>query len=121
MEQIALSWGSEPNLYSVSELTQAMRGLLSGEFSDIWVSGEISGVKLPPSGHYYFTLKDRDSQLPCVCFRATARFLESIADPSPRSSLARLEGKEAGLAGGVAGGATGADEREKKPSGARKS
>ncbi len=76
MEQIALSWGSEPNLYSVSELTQAMRGLLSGEFADIWVSGEISGTKLPPSGHYYFTLKDESSQIRCVCYRMTARYLK---------------------------------------------
>src|SRR5277367_2928719 len=53
-----------------------MRGLLSGEFSDIWVAGEISGVKLPPSGHYYFTLKDESAQLRCVCYRMTARYLK---------------------------------------------
>jgi exodeoxyribonuclease VII large subunit len=76
VEQIALNWGSEPNLYSVGELTQAMRGLLSGEFSDIWVAGEISGTKLPPSGHYYFTLKDESAQLRCVCYRLTARYLK---------------------------------------------
>jgi exodeoxyribonuclease VII large subunit len=76
MEQIALSWGSEPNLYSVSELAQAMRAVLSGQFSDIWVSGEISGVKLPPSGHYYFTLKDESAQVRCVCYRMTARYLK---------------------------------------------
>jgi exodeoxyribonuclease VII large subunit len=76
VEQIALNWGSEPNLYSVGELTQAMRRLLSGEFSDIWVAGEISGTKLPPSGHYYFTLKDESAQLRCVCYRMTARYLK---------------------------------------------
>jgi exodeoxyribonuclease VII large subunit len=76
MEQIALNWGSQPNLYSVTELAQAMRGLLSGEFSDIWVAGEISGVKLPPSGHYYFTLKDESAQIRCVCYRMTARYLK---------------------------------------------
>ena len=53
-----------------------MRGLLSGEFADIWVAGEISGVKLPPSGHYYFTLKDEGAQLRCVCYRMTARYLK---------------------------------------------
>ncbi len=76
MEQIALNWGSEPNLYSVSELTAAMRTTLAREFSDIWVSGEISGTKLPPSGHYYFTLKDEEAQLRCVCYRMTARYLK---------------------------------------------
>jgi exodeoxyribonuclease VII large subunit len=76
MEQIALNWGSEPNLYSVSELALALRGVLSNEFSDIWVAGEISGTKLPPSGHYYFTLKDESAQLRCVCYRMTARYLK---------------------------------------------
>src|SRR5579863_9068156 len=53
-----------------------MRGLLAGEFSDIWVAGEISGVKLPPSGHYYFTLKDESAQIRCVCYKTTARYLK---------------------------------------------
>jgi exodeoxyribonuclease VII large subunit len=76
LEQIALSWGPEPNLYSVSELTQAMRGLLSDHFTDIWVAGEISGTRLPASGHYYFTLKDESAQLKCVCYKMTARYLK---------------------------------------------
>ena len=75
MEQIALSWGPEPNLYSVSELTQAMRGVLMDNFTNIWVAGEISGTKLPSSGHYYFTLKDETAQLKCVCYKMTARYL----------------------------------------------
>ncbi len=76
MEQIALNWGPEPHFYSVSELTQEMRGLLYEHFTDIWVSGEISGTKLPASGHYYFTLKDEAAQLRCVCYKMTARYLK---------------------------------------------
>ena len=76
MEQIALNWGLEPHYYSVTELTQAMREALSERFTDIWVSGEISGTKLPASGHYYFTLKDEAAQLRCVCYRMTARYLK---------------------------------------------
>jgi exodeoxyribonuclease VII large subunit len=76
VEQIALSWGPEPNLYSVSDLAAALQATLGREFSDIWVSGEISGTKLPPSGHYYFTLKDEKAQLRCVCYRMTARYLK---------------------------------------------
>src|ERR1041385_7739164 len=74
VEQIALSWGPEPNLYSVSELTQSMRGLLMEHFTDIWVAGEISGTRIPSSGHYYFTLKDEIAQLKCVCYKMTARY-----------------------------------------------
>ena len=75
MEQIALTWGPEPNLYTVSELAELMRGVLAENFTDIWVSGEISGTRVPPSGHYYFTLKDHRAQLKCVCYKMTARYL----------------------------------------------
>jgi len=76
MEQIALNWAPEPHYFSVSELTAAMRGLLADSFTDIWVAGEISGVKLPGSGHYYFTLKDQAAQIRCVCYKMTARYLK---------------------------------------------
>ena len=78
MEQIALNYSAEPDrhYYSVSELATAMRGLFSEYFTDIWVAGEISGVKLPASGHYYFTLKDKEAQMRCVCYRMTARYLK---------------------------------------------
>ena len=76
MEQFVLQFGPERRVVTVSELNAAIRGLLDREFFDIWVSGEISGTKLASSGHYYFTLKDAESQLRCVCFRATARFLK---------------------------------------------
>ncbi len=52
-----------------------MRALLTGEFTDIYVLGEISGMKLATSGHYYFTLKDSLSQIRCVCYKMTARYL----------------------------------------------
>src|SRR5580693_1657234 len=53
-----------------------MRALLSEHFTDIWISGEISGTRLPSSGHYYFTLKDQTSQLRSVCYKMTARYLK---------------------------------------------
>src|SRR6202030_1850018 len=40
------------------------------------VAGEISGSKTASSGHCYFTLKDHDAQLRCVCFRASLRYLK---------------------------------------------
>jgi exodeoxyribonuclease VII large subunit len=57
-------------------LNAAIRGILDREFQDVWVAGEISGTKLAASGHYYFTLKERDAQLRCVCFRSTHRYLK---------------------------------------------
>jgi exodeoxyribonuclease VII large subunit len=75
VEQIGFSFESQRQLYSVGELNTAIRELLDLEFRDIWVTGEISGVKQAASGHCYFTLKDRDSQVRCVLFRNTLRFL----------------------------------------------
>lgn len=76
MEQFAFQFAPQRRVFSVSELNAAIRALLDGEFQDIWVSGEISGVKLPASGHYYFTLKEREAQLRCVCFRSAHRYFK---------------------------------------------
>jgi exodeoxyribonuclease VII large subunit len=75
LEQFALEFGPARRIYSVTELNAAIRSTLDREFADIWVSGEISGCKLAASGHQYFTLKERDAQVRCVCFRSTLRYL----------------------------------------------
>jgi exodeoxyribonuclease VII large subunit len=77
VEQIGLEFGFEPpprRVFSVGELNRAIAALLGAEFSDVWVSGEISGLKLASSGHYYFTLKETDAQLKCVAFRSSHRY-----------------------------------------------
>ena len=76
MEQFALEFDLFPErrVFSVSELNAAIRGLLDQEFGDISVSGEISGLKLAASGHYYFTLKERESAIKCVAFRSAHRY-----------------------------------------------
>jgi exodeoxyribonuclease VII large subunit len=76
MEQYALQFLPQRRVYTVSQLNAAIRGILDHEFPDVWVAGEISGTKLAASGHYYFTLKERDAQLRCVCFRSTHRYLK---------------------------------------------
>ena len=76
MEQMALVWGAVHKTFTVAELTASIRGLLSSQFDDIWVSGEISGARTVSSGHCYFTLKDQDAQLRCVAFRASLRYLK---------------------------------------------
>jgi len=75
VEQIAFQFEAARRVYSVAELNAAVRARLESEFQDVWVMGEISGVRVASSGHYYFTLKEKDSQLRCVCFRSTARYL----------------------------------------------
>src|SRR4030095_1725728 len=58
-------------VYSVGELTQQIKGLLEGQLGTVWVSGEITNLRLQGSGHAYFTLKDASAQLSCVLFRGT--------------------------------------------------
>ena len=63
------------HIYTVSQLTQEIKGLLEGYFLDIWVEGEVSNVRIPPSGHIYFTLKDQESQMRAIIFKQQARSL----------------------------------------------
>jgi exodeoxyribonuclease VII large subunit len=51
--------------------------------NQVWVRGEISNLTKHSSGHYYFTLKDKGSQISCVSFRSTNRSLRF----EPESSL----------------------------------
>jgi len=60
-----------PKVFTVSELTRQIRGILETKFAAVWVQGEISNYKLHPSGHQYFTLKDQRAQISCVIWRDT--------------------------------------------------
>lgn len=59
--------------YTVSQLTQAIKNTLEPHFRGIYVRGEISNLKRHSSGHIYFSLKDKDSQIPCAFFRGNAQ------------------------------------------------
>ncbi|BEU87800.1 exodeoxyribonuclease VII large subunit [Selenomonas sp. TAMA-11512] len=66
--------------HSVSELTRYIKQIFQAEdiLHNIAVEGELSNFKRYPSGHCYFTLKDKDASLKCVMFKSYAgglRFL----------------------------------------------
>jgi len=63
-------------IWKVSELTERIRDLLEGHFGDVWVEGEVSNCRAAQSGHVYFTLKDAQAQIRCVCFRDQVRALK---------------------------------------------
>ena len=65
----------EPTVYSVSELTRLVKATLEETFGDVWVEGELSNVRQPASGHYYFTIKDASAQVRAVLFRGSQRTL----------------------------------------------
>jgi exodeoxyribonuclease VII large subunit len=69
----------QPSLFStqqwtVSKLTFFIRKLLeeNEQLQDVWVTGEISNLSRPASGHIYFTLKDSNAALKCVMWKTSA-------------------------------------------------
>lgn len=73
---MAFTLDFERRIYRVSELNSAVQRLFESDFRAIWVAGEISGCKAAPSGHYYFSLKDSQSQVKCALFKGAARFVK---------------------------------------------
>ncbi len=55
--------------YGVGELTSLIKGTLEEYYSGVWVTGELTDVKLARSGHLYFRLKDEEAVLGCAMFR----------------------------------------------------
>ncbi|NIA05886.1 MAG: exodeoxyribonuclease VII large subunit, partial [Proteobacteria bacterium] len=64
-----------PRIFTVSELTASIRGLLETQFPFVSVAGEISNLRQPYSGHFYFTLKDDRAQIKAVLFKMQQRYL----------------------------------------------
>ena len=71
----------DERVFSVTQVTGEVRGVLGTTFGDIWVRGEISDPRRPASGHVYLTLKDAGAVLPCVMWRSTAaRYHDALED-----------------------------------------
>jgi len=75
ISQMQLSLEPQRYIYRVSELNAAVQQLFESSFRAIWIAGEISGCRMAASGHYYFSLKDAQSQLKCVLFKGAARMV----------------------------------------------
>ena len=60
---------AQRDIYTVSRLNREARGLLEAGFPSLWITGELSNLSRPASGHWYFTLKDEDAQVRCAMFR----------------------------------------------------
>ena len=61
----------ETKIFPVSHLTSYIRDLLEKDSNlvDIWVTGEVSNLARPGSGHSYFSLREGDSTLRCAMFK----------------------------------------------------
>ncbi len=71
---------------TISELNELIKGTLESRLEALWVQGEVSNLRVPPSGHYYFTLKDDRSQICAVMFRRQGMRLRFV----PENGMALL-------------------------------
>ncbi|MEQ8666977.1 MAG: exodeoxyribonuclease VII large subunit [Rhodospirillales bacterium] len=64
--------GGNIPVFSVTEISHAVKQTVEGAFPRVRVKGEISGFKRAASGHLYMALKDDDAVIDGVCWRTTA-------------------------------------------------
>ena len=55
-------------ILTVTQLNRRARITIERQFEIIWVSGELSNLSRPKSGHWYFTLKDSNASVSCAMF-----------------------------------------------------
>jgi exodeoxyribonuclease VII large subunit len=76
MSQLTFNLQPSRRALTVSELTARIRDLLTKNFTELSVEGEISNCREAQSGHLYFTLKDEKAQIRCVWFKQDRRGLK---------------------------------------------
>lgn len=84
MEQKGLDFGAPQagrpaparRTLTVTQLTDRIQGVLETELFDVWVEGEISNLKIAPSGHWYFSLKDDHAQVRAVVWKTATRLIK---------------------------------------------
>jgi len=62
--------GPGDRAWTVADVTRRARQLIEGGFTRLWVRGEVTGFKAYRSGHWYFTLRDKQAQVRCVMWRS---------------------------------------------------
>jgi exodeoxyribonuclease VII large subunit len=65
-----------PHIFSINEITTAVKDVLEGQFPFVWVRGQVGNVAVPASGHVYFSLRDEHAVLSAVWFRDRQRDVE---------------------------------------------
>ncbi len=62
------------HVFSVSELSRAIKEALEPSFPVVWVRGQVSNISRPGSGHIYFTLKDEQAVISAAWFKNNHAF-----------------------------------------------
>lgn len=72
-----------PGALTVTQLNEFMKRMIDAtpQLTDLYVKGEISNFKNHyATGHWYFTLKDEESQLAAVMFRSSAARMKFVPE-----------------------------------------
>ncbi|MFI5305292.1 MAG: exodeoxyribonuclease VII large subunit [Nitrospiria bacterium] len=64
---------SEKTIFTISGLNAYIKSELEKTFSNLWLEGEVSNLRIPQSGHCYLTLKDERSQIKGIIFKSTLK------------------------------------------------
>ncbi len=72
---------AEAEVWSVTDLNEAVRGLIEQGGAPVWVRGEVASFKAYSSGHWYFTLQDKGAQVKCVMWRTWAQRARTRPEP----------------------------------------
>lgn len=68
---------TKTRVYTITEITHNIKFILENQLPELWIEGEISNLKVGPSGHLYFTLKDEFSQINAVLFKSQQQLLNT--------------------------------------------
>jgi len=71
---------SRESAVTITELNNSTRTLVEGTFGRFWVRGEVTDFKRHRNGHWYFTLRDAASQMPCVIWSSDQRGIPASPD-----------------------------------------
>lgn len=71
MTEAAPNFNHNEVIYTISEVSGALKRMVEDHFGQVKLRGEISGFKLHSSGHAYFTLKDENACMDAVCWRGS--------------------------------------------------
>ncbi len=70
-----MKYEKNSGVLSVTELTHSIKTSLELQYRFIHIQGEISNLRVPYSGHIYFTLKDSTAQIRAVMFKGQTKYL----------------------------------------------
>ncbi|MFM5139176.1 exodeoxyribonuclease VII large subunit [Aeromonas rivipollensis] len=67
------SQSRQQQIFTVTRLNSAVRMILELDLGLVWLTGELSNLAMPSSGHWYFSLKDISAQVRCAMFKGNNR------------------------------------------------